>query len=94
MFFVCQSVRIHEMRIHCTECGGFFVHHLDETVNRTADMLGNHHGRIISGGDHHSVEQLTQGERVSFLDITDRGAILNVGSRTCNCHKIVEITVF
>ena len=56
-----QAGRIGKLGVFHPQLSGPLVHHVDERLLRSAQMLGDRDGCIVRGADRNGIEQLAQG---------------------------------
>ena len=76
-----QSVGIDVARLRHAELLRGLVHHRGETVDRTADALGEHHGHVVRRLDHHHLQRVVDGDLRAGTKAHLRGRLRSGGRR-------------
>ena len=75
-----KSGGIGEHGIGAAKSGSLIVHHLDESIHRTADMLGNLQSDVIGGSNHDGVETLLHRKHLVYLGGDAGAAVCDTGN--------------
>ena len=63
-----QAVRIDIARLRHAEFLRGLVHHAGETVDRSADAFGEHHGHVVGRLHHHHGQRILDGDQRARLE--------------------------